>query len=61
MTKPWRRDTMTTLWNPSTGCSFSEDDEKCPLYNISALVSNEVSLELDICNCLSLVSRLSSF
>jgi len=48
MSKPLRRDSMTTLWNPSTGCSFSKDDEKCPLYNISALVSFEVSLKLDI-------------
>jgi coiled-coil and C2 domain-containing protein 2A len=29
------------IWNPSTGKSFAEDDEKCPLINISLLAGPE--------------------
>ena len=44
MTKPCKQYSAITLWNPASGVSFSEDDEKCPLYNISALVSKTVRL-----------------
>ena len=30
------------LWNPITGCSFSKDNETCPLRDISLAVTRKV-------------------
>jgi hypothetical protein len=32
-----------TIWNPVTGQFFSKDDDLCPIVDISALVSRNVS------------------